>query len=142
MPVRAGRGDVVPSLAGAAASRQDADLVLRVLGPQLPVASARKVRARITLLRLAEVMRGRRELAAGAWEEVVAYDAGHGTEYAATLLAWLEAGCDVGRAAQRLAVHPNTCRYRLRQVRRQLGVDLDDADERLALWLQLRVLRG
>ncbi|MGR6970693.1 PucR family transcriptional regulator [Streptomyces cynarae] len=142
VPVRAGLGEVVPSLAEAAASRQDADLVLRVLGPEQPVASARQVRARITLLRLAEVMRGRRELAAGAWEEVVAYDVGHGTEYAATLLAWLEAGCDVGGAAQRLAVHPNTCRYRLRQVRRQLGVDLDDADERLALWVQLRVLNS
>ncbi|MFF4211115.1 PucR family transcriptional regulator [Streptomyces sp. NPDC001796] len=142
VPVRAGLGEVVPSLAAAAASRQDADLVLRVLGPEQPVASVRQVRARITLLRLAEVMRGRRELAAGAWEEVVAYDLGHGTEYAATLLAWLEAGCDVGSAAERLAVHPNTCRYRLRQVRRQLGVDLDDADERLALWLQLRVLNG
>ncbi|MEV6736843.1 helix-turn-helix domain-containing protein [Streptomyces sp. NPDC051104] len=142
VPVRAGLGEVVPSLAEAAASRQDADLVLRVLGPEQPVASVRQVRARITLLRLAEVMRGRRELAAGAWEEVVAYDVGHGTEYAATLLAWLEAGCDVGGAAERLAVHPNTCRYRLRQVRRQLGVDLDDADERLALWVQLRVLNS
>ncbi|MFJ8361401.1 PucR family transcriptional regulator [Streptomyces sp. NPDC093984] len=142
VPVRAGLGEVVPSLAEAAASRQDADLVLRVLGPEQPAASVRQVRARITLLRLAEVMRSRRELAAGAWEEVVAYDVGHGTEYAATLLAWLEAGCDVGGAAQRLAVHPNTCRYRLRQVRRQLGVDLDDADERLALWVQLRVLNS
>ncbi|POX43165.1 CdaR family transcriptional regulator [Streptomyces sp. Ru72] len=142
VPVRAGLGEVVPSLAEAAASRRDADLVLRVLGPEQPVASARQVRARITLLRLAEVMRGRRELAAGAWEQVVAHDVGHGTEYAATLLAWLEAGCDVGGAAERLAVHPNTCRYRLRQVRRQLGVDLDDADERLALWLQLRVLNS
>jgi hypothetical protein len=142
VPVRAGLGEVVPSLAEAAASRQDADLVLRVLGPEQPVASVRQVRARITLLRLAEVMRGRRELAAGAWEEVVAYDVGHGTEYAATLLAWLEAGCDVWGAAERLAVHPNTCRYRLRQVRRQLGVDLDDADERLALWVQLRVLNS
>ncbi|MGW5661873.1 PucR family transcriptional regulator [Streptomyces sp. NPDC003758] len=142
VPVLAGLGEVVPSLAEAAASRQDADLVLRVLGPEQPVASVRQVRARITLLRLAEVMRDRRELAAGAWEEVVAYDVGHGTEYAATLLAWLEAGCDVGGAAERLAVHPNTCRYRLRQVRRQLGVDLDDADERLTLWVQLRVLNS
>nr|WP_307082415.1 helix-turn-helix domain-containing protein [Streptomyces canus] len=39
-------------------------------------------------------------------------------------------------------MHPNTCRYRLKQVRKQVGIDLDDPDERLVLWLQLRVLAG
>ncbi|KUJ43039.1 transcriptional regulator [Streptomyces sp. NRRL F-5122] len=138
VPVRAGLGDVVPSAAGAVASRRDADVVLRVLGPRLPVASVTGVRPRITLLRLAEVMAGQRDLRTGAGEKVRAYDAGHGTEYARTLLAWFEAGCDMAGAAERLAVHPNTCRYRLRQVRRHVGVDLDDPDERLVLWLQLR----
>lgn len=46
------------------------------------------------------------------------------------------------RAAKLLAVHPNTCRYRLRQAQRHLGIDLDDPDERLVLWLQLRTLGG
>jgi DNA-binding PucR family transcriptional regulator len=45
-------------------------------------------------------------------------------------------------AARLLAVPPNTCRYRLKQVRKQIGIDLDDPDERLVLWLQLRVLAG
>ncbi len=137
VPVRASLGDVVPSAAGAVASRRDADVVLRVLGPRLPVASVTGVRSRITLLRLAEVMAGQRDLRTGAGEKVRAYDA-DGTEYARTLLAWFEAGCDMAGAAERLAVHPNTCRYRLRQVRRHVGVDLDDPDERLVLWLQLR----
>ncbi|MER6128105.1 helix-turn-helix domain-containing protein, partial [Streptomyces sp. NPDC001795] len=140
MPVRAGLGEVVPSLAGVPASRDDADLVLRVLGPELPVASAAQVRPRLTLLRLSEVLGGRRELATGAWQEVLAYDAGHGTGYARTLLAWFEAGCDMAGAAQLLAVHPNTCRYRLRQAQQHIGIDLDDPDERLVLWLQLRTL--
>ncbi|GAA3821190.1 PucR family transcriptional regulator [Streptomyces chiangmaiensis] len=138
VPVRAGLGEVVPSAAAVAASRRDADLVLRVLGPQLPVASVAGVRPRITLLRLAEVMEEQRELNMGAGLEVRAYDAGHGTDYARTLLAWFEAGCDMAGAAERLAVHPNTCRYRLRQVRRRIGINLDDPDERLVLWLQLR----
>ncbi|MEV6026209.1 helix-turn-helix domain-containing protein [Streptomyces sp. NPDC052036] len=142
VPVRAGLGEVVPSLAGAPESRADADLVLRVLGPELPVACVTEVRPRITLLRLAEVMRDSRELSAGAWRAVLDHDAAHGTAHAHTLLAWFEAGCDMAGAAERLGVHPNTCRYRLRQIHRQLGVDVRDPDERLVLWLQLRVLGG
>ncbi|MGD1217449.1 PucR family transcriptional regulator [Streptomyces krungchingensis] len=142
VPVRAGLGEVVPGLAEVTASRDDADLVLRVLGPELPVASVEEVRARVTLLRLTEVLGESRELSAGAWRTVLAYDAEHGTDYARTLVCWLDAGCDMAGAARLLAVHPNTCRYRLRQARQQLGIDLDDPDERLVLWLQLRALAG
>jgi hypothetical protein len=142
VPVRAGLGDVVPGLAEVTASRADADLVLRVLGPELPVASVAEVRPRVTLLRLTEVLGERRELSAGAWRTVLSYDTEHGTDYARTLVSWLDAGCDMAGAARLLAVHPNTCRYRLRQAQQQLGIDLDDPDERLVLWLQLRTLAG
>ncbi|MBA2949455.1 PucR family transcriptional regulator [Streptomyces himalayensis] len=142
VPVRAGLGEVVPGLAEVAASRDDADLVLRVLGHGLPVATVDEVRPRVTLLRLADVMGERGELAAGAWRGVTAYDAAHGTDYARTLICWLDAGCDTAGAARLLAVHPNTCRYRLRQAQQHLGIDLDDPDERLVLWLQLRTLGG
>ncbi|MFI6370663.1 PucR family transcriptional regulator [Streptomyces sp. NPDC050546] len=140
--VRAGLGDAVAEPAAVRGSRDDADLVLRVLGPDEGVAVVTEVRARVTLLRLRELMDGQRELTAGSWREVLAYDAGHGTDYARTLVCWLEAGGDVARAARLLAVHPNTCRYRLRQLRQHLGVDLDDPDERLVLWLQSRTLGG
>ncbi|MFE9452654.1 PucR family transcriptional regulator [Streptomyces sp. NPDC006739] len=142
VPVRAGLGEVVADVGSAACSRADADLVLRVLDDALPVATVDGVRPRVTLLRLTEVLGERRELSAGAWRRVLAYDTGHGTEYARTLVSWFDAGCDMAGAARLLAVHPNTCRYRLRQVREQLGVDLDDPDERLLLWLQLRTLAG
>ncbi|MEU6506544.1 helix-turn-helix domain-containing protein [Streptomyces sp. NPDC046942] len=142
VPVRAALGEVVPDAAGLADSRADADLVLRVLDADLPVAGVDEVRPRVTLLRLAEVMGERRELTAGAWRRVLAYDAAHGTEYARTLVCWFDAGCDMAGAARLLAVHPNTCRYRLRQLQQHAGVDLDDPDERLVLWLQLRVLAG
>ncbi|UFR04212.1 helix-turn-helix domain-containing protein [Streptomyces sp. Go40/10] len=142
VPVRAALGEVVPGADGLADSRADADLVLRVLDAEQPVAVVDEVRARVTLLRLAEVMGGRRELSAGGWRRVLAYDAGHGTEYARTLICWFDAGCDMAGAARLLAVHPNTCRYRLRQLRQHTGIDLDDPDERLVLWLQLRTLAG
>ncbi|MCQ4213959.1 PucR family transcriptional regulator [Streptomyces longispororuber] len=138
-PVRAGLGALVPGLARAADSRDDADLVLRCLSAELPVALVDDVQARVTLLRLGELLGGRRELTEGAWVRVRAYDAEHGTDYARTVMAWLEAGCDMAGAAKRLAVHPNTCRYRLRQARDQIGLDLDAPDERLVLWLTARL---
>jgi hypothetical protein len=140
--VRAALGELVAGPAEAAASRQDAELVLRVLGPELPVATVDEVRPRVTLLRLAEVLGERRELSAGAWRRVLAYDEANGTDYARTLVSWFDAGCDMAGAARLLAVHPNTCRYRLKQAQQHVGIDLDDPDERLVLWLQLRTLAG
>lgn len=142
VPVRAALGELVPELGEVAGSRADADLVLRLLGPGLPVATVDEVRPRVTLLRLAEVLGERRELSAGAWRRVLAYDAEHGTDYARTLVSWFDAGCDMAGAAKLLAVHPNTCRYRLKQAQQHVGIDLDDPDERLVLWLQLRTLAG
>ncbi|MEU3838888.1 helix-turn-helix domain-containing protein [Streptomyces sp. NPDC028635] len=142
VPVRAALGEVVPEPGRAADSRADADLVLRLLGPELPVASVDAVRPRVVLLRLTELLGERRELSAGAWRRVLDHDERHGTEYARTLVCFFDAGCDMAGAAKLLGVHPNTCRYRLRQLQQQTGVDLDDADERLVLWLQLRTLAG
>ncbi|MGN5378895.1 PucR family transcriptional regulator [Streptomyces lasalocidi] len=140
VPVRAALGEQVTAAAELAASRADADLVLRVLDPTTPVATADEVRPRITLLRLAELMGGQREFSEGAWRRILAHDAGHGTEYARTALSWLTASCDMSAAAELLSVHPNTVRYRLRGLRQHTGVDLTDPDERLVLWLQARVL--
>ncbi|MGW1812254.1 PucR family transcriptional regulator [Streptomyces sp. NPDC002125] len=142
MPVRAGLGALVAGLARAVDSRDDADLVLRCLDAERPVALVDDVQARVTLLRLAELTRGKREFEGGAWERLLAHDAEHGTDYSRTVNAWLAAGCDMAGAAERLAVHPNTCRYRLRQAREQVGLDLDDPDERLVLWLRARLSDG
>ncbi|MEV5597466.1 helix-turn-helix domain-containing protein [Streptomyces sp. NPDC052496] len=141
VPVRAALGETA-DLGGVADSRADADMVLRLLHDALPVAAVDEVRPQVTLLRLAEVMSERRELRTGAWHRVLAADAEHGTDHARTLVSWFDAGCDVAGAARLLSVHPNTCRYRLKQVGRQLGIDLGDPDERLVLWLQLRTLAG
>ena len=57
---------------------------------------------------------------------------------AATLLAWLDAQGDVPAAAARLHVHPQTVRYRMRQLRERFGDALTEPDGRFALWLALR----
>ena len=56
-----------------------------------------------------------------------------------TLLAWLESAGDASAAARRLHVHPQTIRYRLRQVSELFGDALADPDTRFRLLLALRI---
>ncbi|MFI1380666.1 PucR family transcriptional regulator [Embleya sp. NPDC020886] len=63
-------------------------------------------------------------------------------EIANSVAAWFEARFEVSRAAQELQVHPNTLRYRLRRFSELTGVDLEDADSCLSVWLQLRTHSG
>lgn len=69
------------------------------------------------------------------------YDREHQAGLVDAVRAFLDAG-DIARAARNLHVHPNTARNRIRRAREQCGVDVDDADTRLALMIALRVARG
>jgi len=60
---------------------------------------------------------------------------------AQTMLAWLESADDANAAARRLHVHPQTIRYRLRQVSALFGDALADPDARFRLLLALRARR-
>ena len=149
LPVRAALGGQVAGLALAAASRRDADLVLRVLAGRPdpdpgaaaePVtASIDEVRASATLAELAQDLSGGPAMGEGTGPAIRAYDTERGTGYAATLLSYLDANSDIAEAARRLNVHPNTCRYRLARAEQLFGFSLADPDERLLLWLQLRL---
>ncbi|MGW2217081.1 PucR family transcriptional regulator [Nonomuraea sp. NPDC001684] len=57
---------------------------------------------------------------------------------AETLLAWLRHGRGVGEVAARLHVHPQTVRYRLRQLEELYGDQLADPDVRFELEIVLR----
>src|SRR5580698_5905541 len=145
LPVRAGLGARVDGLRLAARSRLDADLVLRVLAgrPDGPsVAAIEEVRASATLAEIGAALASVSRLREGAGPAILSHDAAHGTVYAGTLLAYLDAGGDVAAAARRLNVHPNTCRYRLARAEQIAGFALGDPDERLLLWLQLRLGLG
>jgi DNA-binding PucR family transcriptional regulator len=55
-----------------------------------------------------------------------------------TLHAYLDGFGDIAAVAQRLHVHPNTVRYRVRRIEKLLSTSLDDPDDRLVLALGLR----
>jgi DNA-binding PucR family transcriptional regulator len=55
-----------------------------------------------------------------------------------TLGAYLDGFGDIAAVAQRLHVHPNTVRYRVRRIEKLLSTSLDDPDDRLVLAIGLR----
>ncbi|MEU6367078.1 helix-turn-helix domain-containing protein [Streptomyces sp. NPDC046931] len=65
----------------------------------------------------------------------------HARRLAETLLAWLETRGGAPEVAARLGVHPQTVRYRLRQIRELWGNEVDDPDRRFELELVLRAQR-
>ncbi len=60
---------------------------------------------------------------------------------AETLLAWIETPGGAPEVAQRLGIHPQTARYRLRQIRELWGDAIDDPDQRFEMLLVLRSQR-
>jgi hypothetical protein len=64
--------------------------------------------------------------------------AGQRDRLAETLLAWLLSGSNVPDVATRLHIHPQTVRYRLRQLEKLFGDALHDPETRLDLILALR----
>jgi sugar diacid utilization regulator len=140
--LKAGVGSMVRSLREVPESRRDADVVVDVLRrqPARSVAHIDDVSSHAVLHHLTEIARDRPELLTGRVSELAAQDAEKGTSWVPTLRAYLDAFGDVAAAAQRVNVHPNTFRYRIRRIGEVFGVDLDDPDERLVVELQLRFL--
>lgn len=58
-----------------------------------------------------------------------------------TLLAWLESGFNANEAAERLRIHPQTVRYRMRQLEELFGAGLREPGARFELELVLRARR-
>ncbi|MFG3700519.1 helix-turn-helix domain-containing protein [Micromonospora sp. NPDC047620] len=79
-------------------------------------------------------------LVGGPLPDLIAHDRQHGTDYVATIAAWLEQQGDPKRAARQLHVHPNTLRYRMRRLAEVVAVDLESPRTRLALQIQLAAL--
>jgi DNA-binding PucR family transcriptional regulator len=58
-----------------------------------------------------------------------------------TLIAWLETSGTAPAIAERLSVHPQTVRYRMRNLERALDGQLSDPDTRFAIEAVLRATR-
>lgn len=141
--VRAAIGSRTAQVAQINRSRHDADLVLMLQMPHTAssvVASARDMRSRLTLLELAQVFRDTPRFMSPQAEQMLASDARSGTDYAKTVRTYLDCSRDSALTAARLSVHQNTLRYRLKRAHDLFGIDLDHADDTLALWLSLRVV--
>ncbi|MFD5283894.1 PucR family transcriptional regulator [Streptomyces rubrogriseus] len=147
----AGVGPVAADLSGLPASREAAELVVRVLReraarrPAADVVSAvaafGEVVPEVSALRVLDLIAPLWESLSGPVHAMVEHDRAHGSEYGASVGAYIDAFGDTGTAAQRLNVHPNTLRYRLRRARELFGVDLADPTLRLLADLGLRLAR-
>jgi hypothetical protein len=91
----------------------------------------------ILLQRLRNAARSGRSPDRGPVAELRRHDRTNGTDYLATLRAWLEAQGDPAEAGVRLGVHENTVRYRMRKMAEITDLPLDDARKRLAMMIEL-----
>jgi hypothetical protein len=82
------------------------------------------------------------ELAAHRLAPLDALAPGAAARLAATLRAWLDRPGQVQAVAAALGVHPQTVRYRVRQLRELFGDRLEDPDARFELALALRAREG
>jgi len=71
--------------------------------------------------------------------DLLTYDAQHGTELVQTLRVLFDENTNVSQTARALYVHRNTLNYRLQRIVEIAGIDLNDAETRLALQLALKV---
>ena len=140
--LRASTGSTVTAVADISRSRHDADLVLLMLASgRSPgdYANAQEVRSRLTLLELGALFRNTPHLVSPAAASMRKYDAESGTEYASTLRTYLDFSRDSAKTSAALSVHQNTLRYRLRRLRELFGIDVDNPEDTVVLWLSLHV---
>lgn len=146
------RGDVlaavssmVEGLRDVVIARREAEHVLNVLRTRVDdrtFATIDDVRSEVILLELAELSLENPSLTRGKLTALIDHDQDHGTQYALTLRAYLDSMGDIASASTRIAVHPNTFRYRIRRLRELFDLDMENANERVVLELQLRLLNN
>ena len=125
-------------LAGAAAARAEVDRVFdsadRHPGAIGQVTSLDEAHTTVLLDEIIAHVAGRQRLVDPRVRQLREQD----PMLADTLAAYLDGFGDIAGVAQRLHVHPNTVRYRVRRIEKLLSTSLDDPDDRLVLALGLR----
>jgi len=141
--LRVGVGNLALTRSDLTRSRAAADRVLRVLRKRSSarqVAVIDQVHVEALMLELADLSAERDE-PIGPLARLLEHDERKGSNLVETLDTWLNSFGDVTAASAAMFTHANTFRYRLRKAAEVGGVDLDDAEARFALMLQLRLLR-
>lgn len=145
LDVLVGIGSCAATLADVPESRAMADRVLAVLSgrsePSPRVASVEQVRTEVVLRTVANQGAAVEDQLLGPVRAIREHDRQHGTEYGESLLTYLSSFGDAVRAAEALNIHENTMRYRIRRIETMFDLSLEDGDQILATWLQLRLLR-
>ncbi|GAA1242888.1 PucR family transcriptional regulator [Prauserella halophila] len=138
--LRAAIAGGVAHLGDVAAARAEVDRVLdgtAATPPEGRVTTLAESRTAVLLGEILDLVGARPELHDPRVDALRAYDDRHGTELRASAAAFLTGRGDVRSAAERVRVHPNTLRYRLRRAEQVTGLDLRDPSDRLLLELQL-----
>ncbi|WP_089010011.1 helix-turn-helix domain-containing protein [Micromonospora viridifaciens] len=142
--LRAASGSVATDLADLPRSRAEAAELLALHGSARQRGSVLRfedVWAEVVVHRVVTAVPQADLLVGGPLPDLVAHDRAHGTDYVATLAAWLAQQGDPNKAARQLHVHPNTLRHRMRRLAEVVQVDLESPRARLALQIQLAALR-
>ncbi len=126
-------------VADLAVARREADecLALDEISPRAMPRAYDESWDDILLQRLRTAARSGRSPNRGPVAELRCHDRANATDYVPTLRAWLEAQGDPAGAGERLGVHENTVRYRLRKMAEVTDLPLDDPRKRLAMMIEL-----
>ncbi|KIS28634.1 hypothetical protein TV39_04390 [Arthrobacter sp. SPG23] len=146
-PVLAALGTAAP-IDRLTESRVNAELVLSELvrnvvegriaaGSDDVVADDESLGSRLQLRQIASSLTASGHLPGSHALRIAEYDETHKKSFEETIYAYLGCGGNAIEAAKALDVHVNTVRYRLSRVEALFGIDLDDPETRLLLWLQL-----
>ncbi len=143
LQVHAAVGSLVERLGDVSESRAEADRILDAVHrdpdgvPDREVATIFDVRSRVLVSETLALLRADPSLRDPRVGRLIEYDHTAGTDLVRSLLTYLEVFGDTRAAAERLHIHPNTLRYRIRRATSISGLDLHDPEERLFTQLQL-----
>ncbi|WP_255182570.1 PucR family transcriptional regulator [Rhodococcus sp. WWJCD1] len=139
LALRAAVAYPIADLEAVAAARFEVDRVLDGTTGEVRVTTLEESRTSVLLGEILELIGNHEQLRDPRIAELDRYDASNDSRMRESLETYLTCFGDVRSAADRLHVHPNTLRYRIRRVEQILDLDLTDSDARLLVEIQLRM---
>lgn len=139
LALRAAVAAPIADLESVANARFEVDRVLDGTTGEVRVTTLADSRTSVLLGEILELVGNHRQLRDPRIAELDRYDASNDSRMRESLETYLACFGDVRSAAERLHVHPNTLRYRIRRIEQILDLDLTDSDARLLVEIQLRM---